>query len=222
MDGEGAGIVVLKRLEDALADGDHIHAVILGTAINNDGDDRVGFTAPGIAGQAEVVAMAQAVAGVHPETIGFVEGHGTATPLGDPVEVAALRQVFEAATSRKGFCALGSVKGNVGHMDAAAGVTSLIKAALALERGVIPPTPAFPAAEPAARAGGQPVLRQRRAPPLAVRAGSRGAPGSARSAWAARTPTWSWRRRRPSPPETRPAPGSSSCSRRPARPPWRR
>jgi len=141
VDGEGAGLVVLKRLEEALADGDHVHAVILGTAVNNDGDDRVGFTAPGIAGQAHVVAMAQAVAGVHPESVGFVEGHGTATPLGDPVEVAALRQAF--ATSRKGFCALGSVKGNIGHLDAAAGVASLIKAALALERGVIPPTPHF-------------------------------------------------------------------------------
>ncbi|HJX28442.1 MAG TPA: condensation domain-containing protein [Thermoanaerobaculia bacterium] len=140
VDGEGAGIVVLKRLEDALADGDHVHAVILGSATNNDGDDRVGFTAPGIAGQVDVLAMAQAVAGVQPDSIGFIEGHGTATPLGDPVEVAALRQVFEASTSRRRFCALGSVKGNVGHMDTAAGVVSLIKAALALERGVIPPT----------------------------------------------------------------------------------
>ncbi|HEX9941015.1 MAG TPA: condensation domain-containing protein, partial [Thermoanaerobaculia bacterium] len=143
VDGEGAGIVVLKRLDEALADGDHIHAVILGTATNNDGDDRVGFTAPGIGGQAGVLAMAQAVARVRPETIAFVEAHGTATPLGDSVEVAALRQVFEASTSRKGFCALGSVKGNVGHLDAAAGVASLIKAVLALERGVIPPTPHF-------------------------------------------------------------------------------
>jgi amino acid adenylation domain-containing protein len=143
IDGEGAGLVVLKRLADALEDGDHIHAVILGTAINNDGALRVGYTAPGVEGRSTVVAMAQAVAAVHPETIGFIEGHGTATPLGDPVEVDALRQVFEASTSRKGFCALGSVKGNVGHLDAAAGVTSLIKAALALERGVIPPTAQF-------------------------------------------------------------------------------
>ncbi len=143
VDGEGAGIVALKRLADALADGNTIHAVILGTAINNDGDDRVGFTAPGVAGQAAVLALAQAVAGVHPETVGFIEGHGTATPLGDPIEVAALRQVFAAATPRRGFCALGSVKGNVGHLDAAAGAASLIKAALALESGVIPPTPHF-------------------------------------------------------------------------------
>jgi amino acid adenylation domain-containing protein len=140
VDGDGAALVVLKRLDDAVGDGDHIHAVILGSAINNDGDSRVGYTAPGIDGQASVVAMAQAVAAVPPESVGFIEGHGTATPLGDPVEVAALRQVFEAATRRRRFCALGSVKGNVGHTDAAAGVTSLIKAVLALKRGVIPPT----------------------------------------------------------------------------------
>ena len=143
VDGEGVGVVVLKRLEDALADGNLVHAVILGTAVNNDGDDRVGFTAPGVTGQAAVLALAQAVAGVDPATLGFVEGHGTATPLGDPIEVAALRQVFEAATSRQGFCALGSVKGNIGHLDAAAGVASLIKAVLALEHAVIPPTPHF-------------------------------------------------------------------------------
>jgi amino acid adenylation domain-containing protein len=143
VDGEGAGIVVLKRLADALDDGDHVHAVILGTAINNDGALRVGYAAPGVDGRAAVMAMAQAVSAVHPETIGFLEGHGTATALGDPIEVAALRQVFEAATPRKTFCALGSVKANVGHLDAAAGVASLIKAALALERGVIPPTPYF-------------------------------------------------------------------------------
>jgi acyl transferase domain-containing protein len=140
IDGDGAGMVVLKRLDDALADGDRIHAVILGTAINNDGSGKVGYTAPGVDGQAGAIAMAQALAAVHPETVGLIEGHGTGTPLGDPVEVAALRQVFEAATARRRFCALGSVKGNVGHLDAAAGVTSLIKAALALEREVIPPT----------------------------------------------------------------------------------
>ena len=95
MDGEGAGLVVLKRLEEALAGGDHIHAVILGTAVNNDGGAQVGYTAPGVEGRADVVAMAQAVAGVHPETVGYVEAHGTATPLGDPIEMAALRQVFE-------------------------------------------------------------------------------------------------------------------------------
>ncbi len=141
VDGEGAGIVVLKRLADALADGDHIHAVILGTAINNDGSDRVGYTAPGVDGQAGVIARAQAAAGVTPDTIRFIEGHGTATPLGDPVEVAALKQVFQTSPARS--CVLGSVKGNVGHLDAAAGVTSLIKTVLSLERGLIPPTVHF-------------------------------------------------------------------------------
>ncbi len=151
VDGEGAGLVVLKRLEEAVAGGDPIHAVILGTAINNDGGARVGYTAPGVEGRAAVVAMAQAVAGVHPETVGFIEGHGTATALGDPIEVAALRQVFEPTMSsggRKSFCALGSVKANVGHLDAAAGVTSLIKAVLALEHGLIPSTPHFQTPNP--------------------------------------------------------------------------
>ncbi|MFP5285483.1 MAG: polyketide synthase, partial [Thermoanaerobaculia bacterium] len=134
IDGDGAGIVVLKRLADALAAGDHIHAVILGSAVNNDGSQKIGYTAPGAAGQAEVIAMAQALAGVEPETIGYVEGHGTATPLGDPIEIEALRQAF-AGVDRQGFCALGSVKGNIGHLDAAAGVASLIKAVLAVERG---------------------------------------------------------------------------------------
>jgi amino acid adenylation domain-containing protein len=151
VDGEGAALVVLKRLAEALEHGDPIQAVIRGTAINNDGAVRVGFTAPGVEGRAAVVAMAQAVADVDPATFGFIEGHGTATFLGDPIEVDALRQVFEAATDRKGFCALGSVKANIGHLDAAAGVASLIKAALALERRVIPPTPHFERPNPRLR-----------------------------------------------------------------------
>ncbi|HEY6320596.1 MAG TPA: amino acid adenylation domain-containing protein, partial [Thermoanaerobaculia bacterium] len=135
--GSGAGVVVLRRLAEALADGDTIHAVILGTAINNDGSGKVGFTAPSIAGQAEVIAAAQARAGCAPETIGFVECHGTGTPLGDPIEVAALARAFGTAR-RTGTCALGSVKTNLGHLGAAAGVAGLIKAALALERREIP------------------------------------------------------------------------------------
>ncbi len=138
--GSGVGVVALKRLEDAIADRDTIVAVIRGSAVNNDGSNKVGFTAPGVDGQAEVIALAQAVAGVSPETIGFIEAHGTATPLGDPIEVAALTKVFRAATPRTGFCALGSVKTNVGHLDAAAGVAGLIKAAFAVERGCIPPS----------------------------------------------------------------------------------
>src|SRR5205807_2012719 len=142
IDGDGAGVVVVKRLADALADGDRVRAVILGSAVNNDGAQKVGYTAPSVDGQAEAIAMALAVAGVEPGSIGFVEAHGTATPLGDPIEVAALEQVFAAVPggARRRSCALGSVKGNIGHLDAAAGVASLIKAVLAVERGEIPPT----------------------------------------------------------------------------------
>jgi acyl transferase domain-containing protein len=136
--GQGVGIVVLKRMVDAIRDGDTIHAVIKGSAINNDGSDKVGFTAPSVNGQAEVIATAQAMAGVEPDSIGYIEAHGTATPLGDPIEVAALMQVFRASTQRTQFCALGSVKTNIGHLDAAAGVAGLIKTVLALKRAVIP------------------------------------------------------------------------------------
>ncbi len=138
--GSGAGVVALRRLEEAVADGDAIVAVIKGSAINNDGAVKVGFTAPGVEGQAEVIAMAQAVAGVDADSIEFVEAHGTATPLGDPVEVAALTRIFRRQTLRRGYCALGSVKSNVGHLDAASGIAGLIKAALAVERGCVPPT----------------------------------------------------------------------------------
>lgn len=136
----GLGIVVLKRLEDALASGDHIRAVIKGSAINNDGSSKIGYTAPGIAGQTRVIRAAQVMAEVEPETISYIEAHGTATPLGDPIEVAALTQAFRAKTQRKGFCAIGSVKTNIGHTDAAAGVAGLIKTALSLEHHMIPPS----------------------------------------------------------------------------------
>jgi acyl transferase domain-containing protein/acyl carrier protein len=138
--GSGAGIVVLKRLADALADGDHIHALIKGSAINNDGNAKVGYTAPGLAGQAAVVAEALAVAGLRAEDIGYVEAHGTGTPMGDPIEVKALAQAFHETTRKKGYCALGSVKTNIGHMDVASGVAGLIKAALAVKHGQIPPS----------------------------------------------------------------------------------
>jgi acyl transferase domain-containing protein/acyl carrier protein len=136
--GNGVGVVVLKRLADALADGDHIHAVIRGTAVNNDGSLKVGYTAPSVEGQAEVIALAHSVAGISPETISYVEAHGTGTPLGDPIEIAALTQAFRAGTAQSGFCAIGSVKTNIGHLDAAAGVASLIKTILALEHREIP------------------------------------------------------------------------------------
>ena len=138
--GSGAGVVALKRLEDALADGDHVYAVIRGCGVNNDGAAKVGFTAPSIEGQAAAIEMALANAGVRADSIGYVECHGTATPLGDPIEVAALTRAFAAAgaIAPGQFCALGSVKSNIGHLDAAAGVVGPIKTALALERGVLP------------------------------------------------------------------------------------
>nr|BDT34119.1 type I polyketide synthase [Myxococcus sp. MH1] len=136
--GSGAGVVVLKRLADALADGDTIHAVIRGSAINNDGALKVGFTAPGLSGQAEVIARAQSLAETPADSITYVEAHGTATPLGDPIEVQALDMVFRRSTDKRGFCGLGSVKTNVGHLDAAAGVTGLVKTVLALEHAELP------------------------------------------------------------------------------------
>jgi phthiocerol/phenolphthiocerol synthesis type-I polyketide synthase E len=138
--GSGAGVVLLKRLADALADGDVIHAVIRGSAVNNDGSLKVGYTAPSVEGQAKVIAEAQAVAGVEPDSITYVEAHGTGTPLGDPIEMAALTKVFSAQTSKKNFCAVGSVKTNIGHLDAAAGVAGLIKTVLALGHKEIPPS----------------------------------------------------------------------------------
>ncbi|HEX8146093.1 MAG TPA: polyketide synthase, partial [Pyrinomonadaceae bacterium] len=114
--GSGVGVVVLKRLSDALADGDHIRAVIRGSAANNDGSHKIGYTAPSVEAQATVISEALAVAGVAPETVTYVEGHGTATPLGDPIEVEALTKAFRAATERVGYCALGSVKSNIGHL----------------------------------------------------------------------------------------------------------
>ena len=146
--GEGVGLVVLKRLSEALADGDTIHAVILGAAINNDGAQKVGFTAPSVDGQAEVIAMAQAMAGIGPETIGYVEAHGTGTELGDPIEVVALTQAFRAGTAARGYCALGSVKSNMGHLDAAAGIAGLLKTVLALKQRRIPPSLHFEEANP--------------------------------------------------------------------------
>ncbi len=137
--GSGAGVVLLKRLNQAIDHGDTIRAVILGSAMNNDGGMKAGFTAPAEDGQAEVIAQALAMADVDPGTIGYIEGHGTGTPLGDPIEVAALARAFRTGTRRRGFCALGSLKPNIGHLDSAAGVAGLIKAVLAVERGLVPP-----------------------------------------------------------------------------------
>ena len=138
--GEGVGVVALKRLEDALKDGDAIYAVIKGFATNNDGALKIGYTAPSVEGQADVVAMAQAMAGIEPETISYIEAHGTGTPLGDPIEIEALTRAFRLGTSAKNFCAIGSVKSNIGHLDTAAGMAGLIKTALALRHKTIPPS----------------------------------------------------------------------------------
>ncbi|MDF5715349.1 MAG: SDR family oxidoreductase [Rhizonema sp. NSF051] len=140
IDGNGVGIVVLNRLEDALANGDYIYAVIGGSAINNDGSLKVGYTAPSETGQAAVISEAMAIAGIEAQDITYVETHGTGTPLGDPIEIAALTQAFRRSTQKKGFCAIGSVKTNIGHLDAAAGVTGIIKTALALKYKLLPPS----------------------------------------------------------------------------------
>jgi amino acid adenylation domain-containing protein len=138
--GSGAGMLVLKRLEEALADGDTVYAVVLGSAVNNDGGARVGFTAPSVAGQAAVIREAQAAAGVSADTISYVETHGTGTVLGDPIEVAGLTEAFRQSTARTGFCAIGSVKTNIGHLDAGATVAGLIKTVLALRHELLPPS----------------------------------------------------------------------------------
>ena len=137
---DGAGIVVLKRLDDAIAAGDNVLAVIKGFAVNNDGTDKAGFSAPSVNGQAEVIRMAQELAGFSPDSISYVEAHGTATPLGDPIEVAALTEAFRNGTERTQFCGIGSVKSNIGHLDVAAGVAGLIKTVLALKHETLPPT----------------------------------------------------------------------------------
>ena len=146
--GSGAGIVVLKRLEDAIADRDTIQAVILGAAINNDGAAKAGYTAPSVDGQIEAIATAQALAGVSPDSISYIEAHGTATPLGDPIEITALTRVFRESTEARGFCAIGSLKANLGHLDAAAGVAGLIKTVLALRHRELPPQLNFRAPNP--------------------------------------------------------------------------
>lgn len=135
----GCGIVVLKRLAEAIADGDSILAVIRGAAVNNDGSSKIGYTAPSVDGQAEVIATALMLAGADPRSIGYVEAHGTGTMLGDPIEVAALTQVYRASTADVGFCRLGALKANIGHLDAAAGVAGLIKTTQVLRHRFLPP-----------------------------------------------------------------------------------
>lgn len=146
--GAGVGVVALKLLDQALADGDTIHAVIRGVGISNDGAARAAFTAPSVRGQVAALGMALAEAGVEPGDIGFVEGHGTGTALGDPIEAQALELAYGGESSPPGGILLGSVKGNLGHLDAAAGVAGLIKAVLALQAGQIPPTCHFASPNP--------------------------------------------------------------------------
>src|SRR5262249_3600146 len=138
--GSGIGIVVLKRLADALSDRDTIHAVIKGSATNNDGALKASFTAPSVYQQSEVIREALASSGVRPETISYVEAHGTGTALGDPIEIRALTDAFRTYTNENNFCAIGSVKSNFGHLDAAAGIAGLIKTVLALKNKQLPPS----------------------------------------------------------------------------------
>ncbi|MGC3975796.1 MAG: polyketide synthase [Nitrospira sp.] len=141
--------MLLKRLQDAIAEGDHILAVIKGSAVNNDGASKVGYTAPGIEGQARVIEAAHAAAGIEADTISYIEAHGTGTPMGDPIEVAGLTEAFRASSSRSGFCAIGSVKTNIGHLDAAAGIAGLIKTILALVHLKIPASLHYSSPNPA-------------------------------------------------------------------------
>ncbi|MDR2215301.1 MAG: type I polyketide synthase, partial [Nevskiaceae bacterium] len=145
----GLGIVVLRRLRDAIEDGDTIYAVIKGAALNNDGSDKVSFTAPSVEGQAQVISMAQMLAGIDPQTISYIEAHGTGTVLGDPIEIAGLTQAFRTGgATGTGFCGIGSVKTNIGHLDIAAGVAGLIKTTLALHHKTLPASLNFQSPNP--------------------------------------------------------------------------
>ncbi|RKH17379.1 acyltransferase domain-containing protein [Corallococcus sp. CA047B] len=146
--GAGAAVVVLKRLSDALKDGDTLHGVLLGTAVNNDGAGKVGFTAPSVEGQAAVIAEALAISGVRPDDIQYVEAHATGTPLGDPIEVAALNQAFGGTETGSKRVALGSLKAAIGHLDAAAGIAGVVKTVLAMEHRELPASPHFQQANP--------------------------------------------------------------------------
>ena len=146
--GSGVGAVVLKRVVDAWRDGDTIHAILRGSAVNNDGGQKAGYLAPSVEGQAQAVAVALAVGDIPAETVTYVEAHGTGTPVGDPIEIAALTQAFRQTTNRVGFCRIGSVKTNIGHTDTAAGVASFIKVVEALKHREIPPSLHFQHANP--------------------------------------------------------------------------
>ena len=163
--GSGAGVVVLKRLADAVADGDHVYSVIRGFAVNNDGANKVGYTAPSVEGQAEVIATAQAFADVDPATISYLEAHGTGTSLGDPIEFEALVRAFGSQTDRKQFCTLGAIKSNVGHLEVAAGVSGLINATQALVHRQLPPLLHFQKPNPGINLDDSPFVINREAKP---------------------------------------------------------
>ncbi|MBP2648689.1 MAG: type polyketide synthase [Gemmatimonadetes bacterium] len=156
--GSGAGAVVLKRVADALRDGDTIHAVLRSSAVNNDGGQKAGYLAPSVDGQAQAVAVAHAIGDVSPDTVTYVETHGTGTPVGDPIEITALTQAFRQGTDKVGFCHIGSVKANIGHTDTAAGVASFIKVVEALKHRTLPPLVHFKAPNPACGFEGSPFL----------------------------------------------------------------
>lgn len=146
--GDGVGAIILKRAEEAIADNDHIYALIKGTAANNDGANKQGYTTPSVSCQRDVVIEAIGVSDIEPDTIGMIEAHGTGTLIGDPIEVAALTEAFQMYTDKKQFCAIGSVKSNIGHLDAAAGVASTIKAALCVNKGFLVPSLNFSTPNP--------------------------------------------------------------------------
>ncbi|MGJ8618143.1 MAG: type I polyketide synthase, partial [Sulfitobacter sp.] len=154
--GSGAGAVALRRLSDAIADGDHIWAVIKGSAVNNDGAAKAGYLAPSVDGQTAAIAQALDAAGVAAQSIGYVECHGTGTYLGDPIEVAALTEAYRQTTDATDFCRIGSVKTNIGHLDTAAGVAGLVKTTLALHHKQLPPSLGYEAPNPAIGFEGSP------------------------------------------------------------------
>ena len=156
VDGNGVGVIVLKRAAEAIKDKDHIYALIKGTAINNDGSNKQGYTTPSVNCQRDVILEALAVADIDPGTIGMLEAHGTGTLIGDPLEVAALTEAYRQYTSKEQYCAIGSVKSNIGHLDAAAGIASIIKAALCVYNNALVPSINFSEPNPVLKLGSSP------------------------------------------------------------------
>lgn len=171
MRGEGIAAILLKPLAEALADGDPILAVVEGTAVNHDGHSKAGLTAPNPKAQRRAIQDAWAKAGIEPRQIGLIEAHGTGTSLGDPIEIRGLVEAFRSHTAERGFCAIGSVKSNIGHLEPCAGLAGLIKLSLALKHGLLPPTLHFLEPNPHLTLGGHPLLRERPLAHVAERGG---------------------------------------------------